>query len=108
MIIEFKILLLVIYSISSAIGLSLLKYFPILSMQGLFGVFLYGGAFLFWITYIIKQMPLSSAFPIASGMIVVALFLVTFLIEKTFFWNELIGAIIIIIGIGIIYFVPNQ
>ena len=107
MLIEFKILLLVAYSISSAIGLSLLKYFPVFSVQGLFGVFFYGGAFLFWITYIIKQMPLSSAFPIASGMIVVALFLVTFFIEKTFSWNELIGAIIIVIGISIIYFVPN-
>ena len=39
MLIEFKILLLVAYSISSAIGLSLLKYFPVFSVQGLFGVF---------------------------------------------------------------------
>lgn len=108
MITDFKIILLAIYSISSAIGLSLLKYFPLLSAQGLLGGVLYGGAFLFWILYLIKLMPLSSAFPIASGMIVVALFLVTSFIEKTFSYNELIGSFIIVLGIGVTSYSTNS
>ncbi|MBT8472996.1 MAG: hypothetical protein HKN14_11285 [Marinicaulis sp.] len=66
-------LIFAVYTVSSAAGLALVKaadgYF---TMRFLLGGVLYAGGFAIWILLIIRMMPLSVAFPVSAGLLILA------------------------------------
>ena len=80
----FNALIIAFYATISAGGLALIKYNAIASVLGIMGITLYGAGFAIWIGYIVKSLPLSVAFPLASGSVAVALFLLDYFVEGRF------------------------
>lgn len=97
-------LLLVGYLVTSASGLLLLKAAgPVLSPRLVAGAGLYSVGFVIWYV-ILQKMPLSVAFPLAAGGLIIATQLcgVMFL-NETFSYLQLFGAGLILAGIAIIF-----
>jgi len=97
-------LIYLVYASTSSYGLYKLKVSERLFDSHFFiGFFLYGTGFLIWL-YILKLNPLSLAFPIASGALIVATQLVgVLLLEEKFTIIQSVGVTIIIIGIVITF-----
>jgi multidrug transporter EmrE-like cation transporter len=90
------------YAMISAFGLYKLKATSDwVSIDFFVGLLFYGFGFLMWI-YILRIFPLSIAFPIAAGSLVVATQLISYLLLKEPFSQlNILGIILIVIGIGI-------
>ena len=97
------IALFVTYIGTSCIGLYLIKSSPTWKSAGcLAGLFLYGGGAALWLV-ILRLLPLSFAFPIAAGGLVMGTMFtgMVFLKEVITIWQS-IGAAMIVIGILLI------
>ncbi|MEW6696500.1 MAG: class I SAM-dependent methyltransferase [Bacillota bacterium] len=92
------------YMVVSSYGLYKLKTSEFIDMNFITGTFFYGLGFLIWFL-ILKLFPLSVAFPIASGLLIISTQFVGiwFLSEKTNIY-QISGVILIIIGIFLINF----
>lgn len=100
-----KILVFIIYALTSCLGLYFLKIsnLKILTIEFMSGGILYGIGFLIWL-YILKNNSLSLAFPIASGMLIIVTQVIgTCLLKENISLNNVIGSLFLIIGICIIY-----
>jgi multidrug transporter EmrE-like cation transporter len=100
-----NLLFILLYSVVSSAGLTMLKLAPqLVSLTFVVGFGLYGIGFLMWL-YILKILPLSVAFPIAAGSLLVATQLGGVLVlGERFTALRLVGLIIISIGILVVYF----
>ena len=96
--------LLLFYAFVSSYGLGLIKVAAgIRSLEFLFGGFLYGLGFLAWLV-VLRSYPLSIAFPIASGLLIVSTQLVgVFVLGEDVRYLTLIGIAFILFGISLIY-----
>lgn len=94
------ILVTVLYAAVSAYGLYLLKdAAALLSTRALVGALFYGAGFCIWIA-MLRMFPLSVAFPIAAGSLIVATGLIgRFLLAETFTSTQLLGTVLIVAGI---------
>jgi multidrug transporter EmrE-like cation transporter len=106
----FKILLIVIYALLSAGGLVILKVAtPLFSLPYLAGLAIYGIAFAIWIFIILPLLPLSVAFPISAGAIVVMTVLLGHVaLGEPATGRKIAGSILIIVGILAIYLAPDS
>lgn len=95
-------LIFAVYTVSSAAGLAMVKaadgYFTI---RFLLGGILYAGGFVIWILLIIRLMPLSIAFPVSAGLLIVA----TQILGAVYLGEgisvlKMIGAVLVIAGIA--------
>lgn len=103
--ITINITILIIYILLNLIGLTLLKNSQsIISYHGIGGMFLYGLGFIIWLFVILRAMPLSIAFPLAAGSLMIGtqIFGYYFLNEKISFY-QLAGVLMIVIGLCLIY-----
>ena len=96
--------LMVVYISTSSTGLYLLK-----SAEGwrtpsfVVGAGLYGAGFVLWLL-ILKRLPLSLAFPVASGGLIIATQLFGFfLLSERISQTHLAGIILIIVGIALLH-----
>ena len=96
-------ILFLIYLITSCFGLYLIKAAAGWKTPAFFiGFILYGAGALFWMA-ILRFMPLSFAFPIAAGSLVIGTMLTgVFLLNETVTVFHVAGASLIIIGITLI------
>lgn len=96
--------LIVIYTILSSSGLFFLKKSQlVVDSVFLYGFVLYLGGFVLWL-YILKNYPLSIAFPVASSGIILATQLIGFLFfEEPITTLKVTGISMIIIGIIILH-----
>ena len=111
-----KFILLIFYVILSISGLSLIKIFldnstldintifsQIVNPYFLTGITLYGAGFLIWII-ILKFMPLSTAFPLASGILIVGTQISGFfLLHEQVNLRHITGLLLLIAGIAVLY-----
>lgn len=99
----------IIYSIISALGLSLLKISKFqFNLIFLLGTTLYVIGFLLWL-FILKTNDLSIAFPVASSLLIIATQLLgVFLLGEEIRISKIIGVLLITIGILTIYGGSNQ
>ena len=94
-------LLIIFYALISAFGLYLLKAAQeIQSIGFIIGAFFYGSGFLIWM-YILRLYPLSVAFPVAAGALIVGTQIAGILFLKEPFQIQTIAGITFI-GIGIL------
>ena len=98
------ILILIGYALISAYGLYLLKASSdILSVKFLIGGIFYGTGFLVWVI-ILRLYPLSLAFPVAAGMLIVSTQLFgIFLLGEQSSWQSLTGTGLIMSGIVLMH-----
>ena len=98
-------LAILVYTFVSVSGLSLIKSSEQLaSLKFLSGAFLYGLGFLIWIGFILRNLPLSIAFPVASGALVLGTMAsAAFFLREAVSIQHWLGSFCIIIGIGLIY-----
>jgi multidrug transporter EmrE-like cation transporter len=96
-------LITVLYAAISAYGLYLIKDAPtLLSLRALVGGIFYGGGFLIWIV-ILRVFPLTMAFPIAAGSLIVATQLIArFYLAETIVTSQTIGIGLIVVGIFLV------
>lgn len=102
------ILTIILYVSISAYGLYKLKASSqILSFEFFVGAFFYGAGFLIWIV-ILRLYPLSVAFPVAAGSLVIATqFFGAYLLKEPLTLLHLTGVGFILAGVTII-FLPNE
>ena len=99
-----NIVVITIYVILNLTGLTLISAQQILSINWLTGIFLYGLGFIIWILLILRSMPLSIAFPLAAGSLIIGT-----QIFGWYFLNEKIsagqfgGVFMILVGLCLIY-----
>ncbi len=100
-----KTFIFLLYILISSFGLLRLKTSQkILDFDFVTGFSFYGLGFIFWL-YILKSNPLSVAFPIASGGLIIATQVVGYLVlREQMSVTQIIGVMSIIIGITLIYF----
>jgi multidrug transporter EmrE-like cation transporter len=98
-----SLLLLCVYVTASVSGLVLLKLENnIFSVRFLLGAFLYGAGFLIWYV-LLKLMPLSLAFPLAAGCLIVGTQIAgKFLLGEQIGSIQLVGIFFIFVGIAIL------
>ncbi len=99
------LLVLLVYTVSSVSGLTLIKASTTsFSIPFVAGAALYGGGFLMWIFLILKMLPLSVGFPLASGMLIVGTQISGFyFLKESMSTTHLIGVGLIMAGICFIY-----
>jgi multidrug transporter EmrE-like cation transporter len=95
-----KVLIFICYLASMLYGLYALKVYEAgLSLSYVFGLFVYVLGFMIWLI-ILKLYPLSLAFPIAAGALIVGTQLVGVLaLGEKLVYMKAIGAVVILIGI---------
>lgn len=104
-----KALIILAYAAMSAGGLALMKAAgKPASIEYVAGFGLYGAAFCVWLFLILPNLPLSIAFPVSAGAIVLA----TLVIGQTFLSEpatpaKIGGALLIVAGIVAIYLGPS-
>jgi undecaprenyl phosphate-alpha-L-ara4N flippase subunit ArnE len=98
-----SLLLLFVYAAASVSGLVLLKLESnVFSVRFLLGAFLYGVGFLIWYA-LLRLLPLSLAFPLAAGCLIVGTQLAGRLILRESIGSmQLIGIFFIFVGIVIL------
>lgn len=104
-----KLLLIIVYAGLSAGGLALMKFGARpMSPFYLAGFALYGFAFAVWLFAILPSLPLSVAFPVSAGAIVLATLAIGHLaLNEPATLPKALGALLIIAGIAAIYFTPG-
>lgn len=97
-------LITVLYAAISAYGLYLIKDAPtLMSARALVGGFFYGGGFCIWIA-MLRVFPLSIAFPVAAGSLIVATHLIArFYLAETVLASQTFGIGLIIAGIFLVF-----
>jgi multidrug transporter EmrE-like cation transporter len=97
--------LLMAYVLVSAIGLHLLKTSAgtVLSLSCVSGLGCYGAGFALWYVMLTK-LPLSTAFPLAAGALIVGTQLVGHaLLGEVLGPRHLLGVLLIVIGIAVVF-----
>jgi len=99
------ILVIVFYASVSAFGLYLIKDAPtLLSSRAFVGAVFYGSGFCIWIA-ILRAFPLSIAFPVAAGSLIVAThFIGRFYLAEATSLAQVFGIGMILIGIFLVIF----
>jgi multidrug transporter EmrE-like cation transporter len=97
------VLITLVYAVISAYGLYLIKdATTLLSWRALAGALLYGGGFCIWIA-MLRYFPLSIAFPVAAGSLILATHLIARLyLAETVLASQTIGIGLIIAGIFLV------
>jgi multidrug transporter EmrE-like cation transporter len=92
-----------IYAAVSAYGLYLIKdASTLLSLRAGIGAVLYGGGFCIWIA-MLRLFPLSIAFPVAAGSLIIATNLIArFLLGEAVLTSQTIGIALILGGIVLV------
>lgn len=104
-----KLAIIIGYAALSAGGLAAMKAGKSPSPQYLAGFAAYGAAFAVWLFVILPSMPLSVAFPVSAGAIVLAtLALGALVLGETLTPVKVVGALLIIAGIAAIFFEPQR
>ena len=107
--IAFNVLILCIYAACSLYGLVLMKAKDLLSLEFGLGLGLYGLGFLIWIFLILKEMPLSVAFPMAAGTLIIGSQISGWwLLQEKIYTVQVWGVLCILLGIGLIYSVVSK
>ncbi|MEO8667450.1 MAG: EamA family transporter [Bauldia sp.] len=103
------ILVTVVYAAISAYGLYLIKdAHALFSARGLVGALFYGGGFCIWIA-MLRVFPLSIAFPIAAGSLIVATNLIArYFLGETISSAQMLGIGLIVAGIFLIFLRTTQ
>ena len=99
-----NILFLFGYILISTIGLAFLKFSDgrFISLSGGVGIFFYGAGFIVWY-FILTKVPLSVAFPVAAGGLIVATQVAGYIIFKeNLSLAHLGGVLLIMVGISLI------
>ena len=99
-----KIVLLVTYTVVSVAGMVLIKAadHPV-SIKGGMGLALYVAGFLLWIGVILRLMPLSQAFPIAAGALMVGTQLAGwFFLQEKIGTAQMAGVVLIMSGVFLV------
>lgn len=93
-----------IYVAISAFGLYKLKQSPdVLSKGFAIGFACYASGFLLWIL-ILRRLPLSVAFPVAAGSLVLATqMLGWWFLGESFDARQLTGVVLVVLGVSLIY-----
>ena len=93
------------YVLCSVAGLAMIKAAPgYFTMTFVTGALAYAAGFAIWLFVIIRALPLSVAFPISAGALIIgtqiggAVFL-----KETMSFAHIVGSVVVMIGIGIIY-----
>ena len=96
--------LLLVYTLLSVAGMALIKAAPaLLSPKWLVGFALYLAGFVIWMGVILRIMPLSQAFPIASGALMLGTQLAGWLVLKErITLPHLAGAALILAGVALV------
>lgn len=99
-----SLLLITGYALISAYGLAKIKDASLyISVDFAIGTICYGLGFLVWL-HLLRSLPLSIAFPIASGAVVIATQMFGFwLLGEQFSMPRLIGVLVIVGGIFLVY-----
>jgi multidrug transporter EmrE-like cation transporter len=97
-------LITVLYAAISASGLYLIKDAPtLMSSRALIGGLLYGGGFCIWIA-MLRVFPLSVAFPVAAGSLIVATHVIArFYLAESVSLPQTFGIGMIIAGIFLVF-----
>lgn len=93
--------LLAVYAVISVAGMTMLKGAEsVLGVRSILGFALYLAGFLMWIGVILRIMPLSQAFPLAAGALMLGTQLTGWLLlkERIGLW-QLAGVLFILIGV---------
>lgn len=96
--------LLLAYTLISVAGMTLVKAAPALATpKWIIGVALYVIGFLIWIGMILRIMPLSQAFPVAAGALMLGTQVAGWLVLKErLTMPHLAGAALIVVGVAIV------
>lgn len=96
--------LLVGYTLVSVTGMALIKAAPaVLSLRWLLGMALYVAGFLVWIGVILRVMPLSQAFPLAAGALMLGTQVVGWLVlRERLTPAHLAGTALIMAGVALV------
>lgn len=99
-----RVLLLLTYTVSSVAGMALIKAAPaLLSPKWLLGFALYLAGFGIWMGVILRLMPLSQAFPIAAGALMLGTQLVGWVVLKErITLPHLAGTALILMGVALV------
>lgn len=99
-----RVLLLLVYTVSSVAGMALIKAAPaLLSPKWLVGFALYLAGFGIWMGVILRLMPLSQAFPIAAGALMLGTQLVGWVVLKErITLPHLAGTALILMGVALV------
>lgn len=99
-----RVLLLLTYTVSSVAGMALIKAAPaLLSPKWLVGFALYLAGFGIWMGVILRLMPLSQAFPIAAGALMLGTQLVGWVVLKErITLPHLAGTALILMGVALV------
>lgn len=105
-----KLLLILVYAGLSAGGLAILKIAPSpFTPFYMTGLAVYGLAFAIWLFVILPLLPLSIAFPVSAGAIVIATVLLGHVaLGEPATGRKIFGSLLIIVGILTIYLAPNS
>ncbi|MEE2690919.1 MAG: hypothetical protein VX640_05180 [Pseudomonadota bacterium] len=98
-------LIIALYVLVSVSGLTLIKSAEqMVSAPFAAGMALYGGGFLIWIFIILRSLPLSVAFPVAAGALIVGTQIggVLYLKEQVQI-THIAGVLLIMLGIALIF-----
>lgn len=97
-------LITVLYAAVSAYGLYLIKDAPaLMSSRALVGGLLYGGGFCIWIA-MLRVFPLSIAFPVAAGSLIVATHVIARVyLAETVSMSQTFGIGLILAGIFLVF-----
>ncbi len=97
------ILMIIGYAAVSSWGLAIIKSAPqVKSAMFLAGLTLYGAGFLVWLV-ILRSYPLSIAFPVAAGsLVVVTQVIAVVMLKESLSPTHLFGVVLVIAGIGIL------
>lgn len=98
------VLVTVVYAAISAYGLYLIKDAPTLvSTRALIGGLLYGGGFCVWLA-MLRVFPLSVAFPVAAGSLIVATHVIArIFLAETVSATQTFGVGMILVGIFLVF-----
>jgi multidrug transporter EmrE-like cation transporter len=104
-----KSCLFLLYVAISCVGLYKLKVSrSLLDADFVVGTLFYGASFVMWLL-ILRFNPLSYAFPIASGSLIIATqFIGVYLLDESIGFTNLLGIFLIISGIILVYRSPTH
>jgi multidrug transporter EmrE-like cation transporter len=93
------------YVVLSLAGLTLYKSSAsILTAHGVAGLALYGLGFVLWMAVILRALPLSVAFPLAAGALIIGSQVSGWLfLKEPFSAAQLTGGALMVVGLGLVY-----
>lgn len=93
-----------VYAAVSVFGLALLKQATdVISVKFMIGAAAYGAGFLIWILVIIRALPLSIAFPVSAGALIVGTQIAGYVfLRESITMPHIVGVVLIFAGILLI------